>query len=190
MDLRNALPKPFLAFYPGLIDQKDLDEAVNLIGKNVSEIQRIPIGPPKTTEPLTPRDDYETKDPIDLDSLKPTVMAPLGDIALARSGDKGANVNLGLFVQTDEEWDWLRTFMTKGQMRKMMGTDWQDWYFIERVEMPRIRAVHFVVYGPLGRGVTSSKLLDALGKGFGEFIRDVHVPIPRKFLDGHGATSG
>lgn len=50
--------------------------------------------------------------------------------------------------------------------------------------MPNIKAVHFVIYGPLGRGVTSSKLLDGLGKGFTDFIRDVHVPIPKKFLQG------
>ncbi len=31
-------------------------------------------------------------------------------------------------------------------------------------------------------GVSSSKILDALGKGFAEFIRDVHVAIPKKFL--------
>lgn len=38
-------------------------------------------------------------------------------------------------------------------------------YFVERCELPEIKAVHFVIYGPLGRGVSSSKLLDALGKG-------------------------
>jgi hypothetical protein len=67
-------------------------------------------------------------------------------------------------------------------MRKMIGSGWEDWYFIERSEFPDIKAVHFVIYGPLGRGVSSSKILDSLGKGFAEFIRDVHVPIPKKFL--------
>jgi hypothetical protein len=72
--------------------------------------------------------------------------------------------------------------MTKTKMRELMGKDWKDWYYIERVEFPDIFAVHYVVYGPLGRGVTSSKLLDSLGKGFAEFIRAVHIPIPIKFL--------
>jgi hypothetical protein len=30
--------------------------------------------------------------------------------------------------------------------------------------------------------VSSSRLLDSLGKGFSEFIRAVHVPIPRRFI--------
>jgi hypothetical protein len=63
-----------------------------------------------------------------------------------------------------------------------MGKDWKDSYFIERVELPKIFAVHFVIYGPLGRGVSSSKLLDSLGKGFAEYIRAVHVPIPTNLL--------
>lgn len=53
--------------------------------------------------------------------------------------------------------------------------------------MPNIKAVHFVVCGPLGRGVTSSKTFDALGKGFAESIRAVHVPMPKKFLQGEEA---
>ncbi|CAI4213075.1 unnamed protein product [Parascedosporium putredinis] len=114
--------------------------------------------------------------------LRSDLFTTPGDIALARSGDKGANVNIGLYVQTDEQWAWFRAFMTRDRIKSLMGRDWLDWYFVERVEMPEMRAVHFVIYGHLGRGVSSSKLLDGLGKGFAEFIRAVHVPIPTKFL--------
>jgi len=50
------------------------------------------------------------------------------------------------------------------------------------VEFARLRAVHFVIYGALARGVSSSPLLDAFGKGFADFVRARHVPIPVKFL--------
>lgn len=156
---------------------------MSIIGSSKSDVQRFTVGPPKKSEPLEPREDYETSNPVSLESFGETVMAPLGDIALGRSGDKGANINCGLFVHSQEEWEWFRSLMTKQKMREMMGSDWKDWYHLERVEMPKIKAVHFVVYGPLGRGVTSSRLLDSLGKGFAEFIRDVHVPIPCKFLE-------
>lgn len=177
------MPKPFLAFYPAIIEQSELNEAVSIISSDKSDIQRFAVGPPKRTESLAPREDYETSNPVNLQAFGETVMAPIGDIALGRSGDKGANINCGLYVNTPEEWEWFRSLMTKNKMREMMGTDWKDWYHLERVEMPEIKAVHFVIYGPLGRGVTSSRLLDSLGKGFSEFIRDVHVPIPKKFLD-------
>lgn len=182
--MRSAIPIPFLGFYPITFPQSELDEAVNLLGSNsASYIQRFAVGPPKKTEPLAPREDYETKNPAVLEDFGPTETRSIGDLVLARSGDKGANVNLGLYVHTTEQWEWLRSFLTKDRLKKLMGKDWKDWYFIERVEFPDIYAVHFVIYGPLGRGVSSSKLLDSLGKGFGEFIRAVHVPIPKKFLE-------
>ena len=43
-------------------------------------------------------------------------------------------------------------------------------------------AVHYVIYGPLGRGVSSCRLLDALGKGFADYIRDKVVDVPDKIL--------
>ncbi|KAK4556572.1 hypothetical protein LTR86_006143 [Recurvomyces mirabilis] len=193
LDLRNATPKPFLGFYPAVIDQSELEESVNILPRGQStESKKFVVGPPKRTERIQDREDYGPIYPVNLASFGETVMAPLGDIALGRSGDKGANVNCGLFIPAHEDpdvekWDWLRTVMTKQQMQKMMGSDWKDWYHIERCEMPGIRAVHFVVYGPLGRGVSSSKILDSLGKGFAEFIRDVHLPIPRKFMSSHRA---
>ncbi|KAK3071673.1 hypothetical protein LTR53_008213 [Teratosphaeriaceae sp. CCFEE 6253] len=187
-DLRAAVPRPFLGFYPAIIPQAKLEESVNILSNDGSAAPRsFIVGPPKKTEAIQPQEDYEPTGAADLATFGETVDIPLGDIALGRSGDKGANVNCGLFVPasedpTGEKWDWLRSIMTKAQMRKMMGTDWRDWYHIERCEMVEMRAVHFVVYGPLGRGVSSSRLLDSLGKGFCEFIRAVHVPVPRKFL--------
>ena len=180
LDMRTMQPKPFLGFYPAIISQSELDEAVTILGPFA--VERFVVGPPKITEPLAPRDNYETAIPVSLSQFGSTTLRPLGDIALARSGDKGANVNFGVYVQTAEQWDWLRSFMTREKMKELMGKDWKDWFFVERVEIPRIYAVHFVIYGPLGRGVSSSRLLDALGKGFGEFIRAVHVPVPTKFL--------
>lgn len=68
-------------------------------------------------------------------------------------------------------------------MQELMADDWRDDFFIERMEFPNIWAVHFVIYGPLGRGVSSCRLLDALGKGFADYIRDRVVEIPEKFLE-------
>ncbi|KAJ5745463.1 hypothetical protein N7520_010645 [Penicillium odoratum] len=180
LDRRTMAPMPYLAYFPALVAQSEIDESINIFRDG--EVQKISVGLPTKTEPLQARDNYETTNPVDLAQFGPTKDAPLGDIALARSGDKGANINLGVFVHTAEEWDWLRTFLTAKKLQQLMGTDWKDSFFIERVEFAGIKAVHFVIYGPLGRGVSSSRLLDGLGKGFADFIRYLHVPIPVKFL--------
>jgi hypothetical protein len=64
-----------------------------------------------------------------------------------------------------------------------MGADWKDDFKIERMEFANILAVHFVIYGPLGRGVSSCRLLDSLGKGFADYIRDKVVDVPERFLE-------
>jgi hypothetical protein len=170
---------PYLAYYPGVIEQNILKETVHFLGSSPESFES---GHPPKYEALTPRRNYDPTNPISLSSFGETVARPLGDIALSRSGDKGANINIGIFVHTDEEYDWLKSFMTAAQMQAMMGDDWEPHYFVERIEFTNLKAVHFVIYGPLGRGVSSSSRLDSLGKAFGEFIRAVQVPIPAKFF--------
>ncbi|KAF1349448.1 DUF1446-domain-containing protein [Lizonia empirigonia] len=138
---------------------------------------------------------YETRDPADLSSFGQTTRARLGDIALARSGDKGGNANIGFFIPTQlpsaypassplyaESWDWLRTHLTIPKLKEMFGESWSDKFYIERVEFPKIMAVHFVVYGVLGRGVSGSSRLDSFAKGMGDWLRDVVVDVPVRLL--------
>ncbi|KAI1812428.1 DUF1446-domain-containing protein [Poronia punctata] len=182
-----SMPLPFLGYFPALVSQDRIEEAVNVLDSKGAVAERLVVGPPRITEKLAPRENYDPVSPRTLSSFGPTKMVPFGDIALARSGDKGANVNVGFtprkIYDNEEVWEWMRSFLTKDRVRDMMGDDWQDWFYIERVEFPGTRAVHFVVYGALGRGVSSSARLDSLGKGFAEFLRAVHVPVPIKFLE-------
>lgn len=179
-------PLPFLGYFPALVKQDEIQESVNFVGVDPQKARKIRIGSPKKTEVLRPRDDYDPVSPRRSGDFGPTKMVPIGDVLLGRSGDKGANVNVGFtpraYANNSETWDWMRSFLTRDRVKDMIGDDWQDWYHIERVEFPRIQAVHFVVYGALGRGVSSSAKLDSLGKGFAEYLRAVHVPVPSKFL--------
>lgn len=80
-------------------------------------------------------------------------------------------MNVGFFVHQDDEYDWLKTVLTREKLKQMLGRDWKSDYFIERCELPGLLAVHFVVYGILGRGVSSATILDSLGKGFAGELR-------------------
>ncbi|KAI1504030.1 DUF1446-domain-containing protein [Biscogniauxia marginata] len=180
-------PLPFLEYFPALVRQDEICESVNLLGRDGGLEERAVVGPLRATEPVAPRDNYDPVSPRELASFGPTRTVPFGDVVLSRSGDKGANVNVGFTpraaLDNDEVWEWLRSFLTRARLRDMMGDDWQDSFYIERVEFPKIKAVHFVVYGALGRGVSSSAKLDILGKGFAEWLRAVHVPVPASFLE-------
>lgn len=182
--MRTADPKSFYVYYPCIMPQNEIEEAVNILEKGGKVKQTIPVGHPPAYEDWDgKRESYDTKNPRPLDSFGETVTMPLGNIVIGRSGDKGPNVNCGLFTDNPEIWEWLRSFLTLEKMKELVGKDWRKHFEIERVEFPKIMAVHFVIYGILGRGVSSSTLLDNRGKGFTDYIRAKHVPVPKKFID-------
>jgi len=202
MDFRTLKPRSYLAFYPALIPQSSLEEAVHfLTPANATELKP---GPPSICAPVPRRESYEPTNPVPLEHFGQTLSTELGQIAYARSGDKGGNVNIGIFprsfatysssspieINESEAWDWLRSFLTISQFQRLMGEDWKEWYHVERVEFSNMHAVHFVVYGALSRGVSSSPLLDCLGKGFADYIRAKRIEVPAKFLLGEGARNG
>ena len=205
-DFRTAIPKPYISYYPAIYPQSSLKTSINLLQSSASskevKTQSIPTSPPPRFEELSKRESYETRNPVELSSFGQTTRARLGDIALARSGDKGGNANIGFFIPTQvpsaypassplytESWNWLRTHLTIPKLKEMFGESWSDKFYIERVEFPNIMAVHFVVYGVLGRGVSGSSRLDSFAKGMGDWLRDVEVDVPIKFLEGRNKVN-
>jgi hypothetical protein len=177
-DFRTTIPVPYLAYYPAIYPQDKLGEEITFFSPAFVPLESISAGHPSKYESLEARKSYDTKCPIDLASFGSTTSIRLGDVTLARSGDKGANLNFGIFVRSAAHWDWLRTYLSRDQMRTLLGEDNDDRYYIERVEFPNLWAVHFVIYGILGRGVSSSTKLDSLGKGFADYIRDKWIEFP------------
>ncbi|MCW2571938.1 MAG: hypothetical protein JWO88_1996 [Frankiales bacterium] len=108
----------------------------------------------------------------------PTRRAPLGLVAGARSGDKGGNANLGVWVRTDEEYAWLEQSLTVDRFKGLVPEAGR----VERFELPNVRALNFVLYGLLGEGVASSTRMDAQAKSLGEYLRAKHIDIPEAFL--------
>ncbi|KAK6065117.1 duf1446 domain-containing protein [Seiridium cupressi] len=180
LDTRTSVPRPFLTYFPALWEQTLLTEKVHVLKTDGSEEITIDTGHPPQFDDLTIRESYDTSSPIALSGATLTVR--LGDVVLARSGDKGSNLNIGLCVDSAAKWDWLRSYLSIAKMRDLVGDDWRDDFFIERVEFTHIFAVHFVIYGILGRGVSSSTRLDGFGKGFADYIRDKMVDVPEELI--------
>ncbi|OGE48669.1 hypothetical protein PENARI_c026G04453 [Penicillium arizonense] len=186
LDMRTAIPRPFLAYYPAIVKQEALNEEINFI-EGPDFIKSFPTGHPSKYKDLQPRQSYNHTLSSEEKALlnSPTRSIRLGDIALARSGDKGANLNFGIFVTEQNHWAWLRSYMSRERVRDMLAKDddWDESFLVERVEFPHMYAVHFVVYGILGRGVSSSSRLDGFGKGFADYLRDKFVDAPVAILD-------
>ncbi len=111
---------------------------------------------------------------------EPTIRVPLGTVAAARSGDKGGNANVGVWVRTDDEFAWLAHSLTVEQV-KLMLPEAAD-LVVTRHVLPKLRAVNFVIEGILGEGVASQARFDPQAKGLGEWLRSRHIDIPETLV--------
>ncbi len=113
---------------------------------------------------------------------------PLGSFVHARSGDKGGDANLGLWIRHDgvstssttERYDarvaWLLATVTPDFVRELLP-ETRD-LEVEVHALPNLGGVNVVVHGLLGRGVAASTRFDPQAKGLGEWTRSRHVEIP------------
>jgi hypothetical protein len=111
----------------------------------------------------------------------PTVRLPLGTLAGARSGDKGGNANVGLWVRDDAAYPWLAALITEDTIRDLLPETADLPVRITR--LPGIRAVNVVVEGLLGKGVAYHARFDPQAKGLGEWLRSRHVDIPASLIE-------
>ncbi|MFE5595248.1 acyclic terpene utilization AtuA family protein [Streptomyces sp. NPDC056549] len=137
--------------------------------------RELPV-PPRTLG-LEPVPDPDLPPPLPGGSTR---RAPLGRIAGARSGDKGGDANVGVWVRTEEEWRWLAHTLTVESFRELLpetaGLE------VTRHLLPNLRALNFTVAGILGEGVASQARFDPQAKALGEWLRSRHVDVPEALL--------
>ena len=92
----------------------------------------------------------------------------LKDLAYARSGDKGANANVGVIARDQTSYEFLRTHLTEEKVAKYFsGLKSRK---VKRYELPNLLAFNFVLYGALDGGGSVSLRTDAQGKALGQAI--------------------
>jgi hypothetical protein len=100
----------------------------------------------------------------------------------ARSGDKGGDANLGLWVgqgrRRDERVAWLLEVATPDWVRELIPEATE----VEVHPLPNLGGVNVVLRGLLGEGVAASTRFDPQAKGLGEWARSRLVDIPEALL--------
>ncbi|MCC6670278.1 MAG: hypothetical protein IT458_04405 [Planctomycetes bacterium] len=89
----------------------------------------------------------------------------LGDIAYARSGDKGDGSNVGVFVTRREHYDLLRERLTPEVVRRHFHAICKG--KVVRHELDNLLALNFLLGDSLGGGGSESLKTDAQGKTHG-----------------------
>jgi hypothetical protein len=110
-----------------------------------------------------------------------TRRAPLGAIAYARSGDKGAHANVGVWVRHDDAYAFVRDTLTADIVADHFAL--ADSRQVERYELANLRALNFVLCGVLGAGGGATSLrTDAQAKAYGQALLRVELSIPLTLL--------
>lgn len=108
--------------------------------------------------------------------------APLSRIALARSGDKGAHANIGVWVRDDEAYAFLLDALDAPTVAAHFAVDASS---VDRHELANLRACNFVLRGVLGRGGGAASLrTDAQAKAYGQALLRLELDIPDRLLGG------
>jgi hypothetical protein len=100
----------------------------------------------------------------------------LGDLAHARSGDKGNRANIGVVAFDAESYAWLQKHLTASAVAD---------YFrplevgeVHRYELPNILAFNFVIDNALGGGASRSLRFDSQGKALGVALLEMMLLAP------------
>ncbi len=103
------------------------------------------------------------------------VWIPLSDLAHGRSGDKGDSFNIGLIAHKKEWLEVLEVSVTPKLLCEWYGDSVTG--LISVWPMPGIGAINCLLRGGLGGGATTSLMLDAQGKIWGQSILRMRVPV-------------
>lgn len=102
----------------------------------------------------------------------------LGELATARSGDKGNHANVGVVVRDASDYGFLVEQLTADRVAAFFaGTGVTR---VERFELPKVGALNFVLYNALGGGASRSLRIDTQGKLFGTAILELELPCPSR----------
>ncbi|KAA1426843.1 acyclic terpene utilization AtuA family protein [Nocardioides antri] len=122
--------------------------------------------------------------PAPTDTL--TRRLPLGTFVHGRSGDKGGDANIGLWVKNDghpkyaERVTWLTKFMSRRRVRELIpeAADLD----IEVYVLPNLGGVNVLIHGLLDEGVAATARFDPQAKGLAEWVRSRLVNIEGNVL--------
>lgn len=96
------------------------------------------------------------------------------DLAHGRAGDKGNTSNISVIAMDEAGWEVLRAQLTTDRVAQAFAHVTKG--PITRYELPRLRALNFVIEGALGGGVTRSLAQDMHGKSLSSLMLAIELP--------------
>ncbi|MEH6526185.1 MAG: acyclic terpene utilization AtuA family protein [Sneathiella sp.] len=161
---------PVVAQFAFLIDKKYVQADVFLNDKNVAF--KIPF--PETFGVV--RQQVALRDAGPPEVNEELVEVPLISLAVARSGDKGNNANVGVIARTEEFLPWIKQSATEDRVKDWFGHVIEG--DVTRFDLPGIDGLNFLLTNCLGGGGTSTLHLDNLAKTYAQQLLALPIKVP------------
>ena len=159
---------PVVKLFSFLLDKTKAPATVKLDGEAVPFTPKPVSAAAAIATPAAPALDYAPNGR--------EIEVPLIAVAVARSGDKGADANIGVMAREPKFLPAIRASLTEGAVKQ---------YFahyangdVERFDLPGMHALNFVLRDALGGGGTSSVRLDVQAKTYAQLLLSIPIRIP------------
>jgi len=174
---------PYGIYRPAYVDRAEVTETVHLWDGRTLTMDT----PPDVIDLAeTPVAIAAAETPPRVAEDAPTRRVPLGAFVHARSGDKGGDANVGLWVGGPRDdlhhrrVTWLLHLVTPDHVRQQVP-EAKD-LDVEVHPLPNLGGVNVIIRGLLGEGVAASTRFDPQAKALGEWLRSRHVHVPEELL--------
>ena len=105
----------------------------------------------------------------------------LSKLCLARSGDKGDTVNLGIIARSNKIYDFIKTHITADFIKNMFMVVCKG--KVIRYELDNLKALNFLLEESLDGGGTKSLMIDAQGKTIASAFLNQEIEVFPELLD-------
>ena len=161
-----------------------------LLKKNEVSIRVQVDGTAVAFSPFIPAQDAAKPAAPHVDAQLPMgrrIEVPLIALAVARSGDKGADANIGVMARRPEYWPAIRESLTADAVKHYFASNVEGG--VERFDLPGLHAVNFLLHDALGGGGTSSVRLDVQAKTFAQLLLSFPVSVPEAWSNELGVAA-
>jgi hypothetical protein len=174
-----------IAFYPTLINKKLVEPQLMILNPQKSYFS-IFINHTYEKDYVPSKPQISKKDIVNLNleflykSEQELIEVSFYEICLARSGDKGDKINLGVIARSQEIYNFLKTYITADFIKYLFREICKG--NVLRYEIPQLKSLNFVLEKSLEGGGTRSLQIDAQGKTIAQAFLNQKIKIPKSLL--------
>lgn len=180
-------PQSVMTYWPTLVPKSAVKTTLKLLDYegNVADKWNVPtvLGNERedTRVEMTSQHSEEVRT-VSWPSDGETRTVKFEDICLARSGDKGDMVNVGVIARSEKIYGFLKKHLTADYIKAMFAS--LCFGPVTRYELDNLQGLNFLLDHALDGGGTKSLMIDAQGKTFASAFLNQEVEVPAELLQG------